>query len=318
MKWTTVMGTLLVVGLCGCEQSGASKSNDDEAKPEKTKKKDAKQAKAGASSKASAATAASGTPPGGTEPAKANDGPGDAIGAIKIPVFTPPPLPAGRTKPPTLEEWDKHTKEVTVKGSSALNCETKVVREWFRASCRGKNDSGGTPTGVKVLKGGREAFTYAGGGIASLVVPFVSGSHVEAVFSWSDKSHKLVMDWPRGAPQPQVLGVYEGAKSPLDASAMGASGLADKLCECHKKVTGQATCEQIIGGPDPDCARTYSDCGKLLACSRGEPGVWPSCNSGFRNAGVIGRCLKVCSDGSCPSGSSCSKEWGDPPICWAD
>ena len=52
-----------------------------------------------------------------------------------------------------------------------------------------------------------------GSGIASLLVPFVSGIHVEAVFSWSDKSHKLVVDWPRGAPQPAMKGVFEGAKS---------------------------------------------------------------------------------------------------------
>ena len=67
-------------------------------------------------------------------------------------------------------------KEVTVKGSSALNCETKIVREYLRVSCRGKNDSGGTPTAVKVTRGGRgEVFTFASPGVTSLIVPFVSG-----------------------------------------------------------------------------------------------------------------------------------------------
>ncbi|MBW2454621.1 MAG: hypothetical protein JRI68_08925, partial [Deltaproteobacteria bacterium] len=36
-------------------------------------------------------------------------------------------VPDGRSAVPTLAEWNSVEREVTVKGSSALNCETKMV-----------------------------------------------------------------------------------------------------------------------------------------------------------------------------------------------
>ena len=108
-------------------------------------------------------------------------------------------LPAGRSAVPTLDEWGSLKKEVTVKGSSALKCETKIVREYMRISCRGKNDTGGTPKGVMVIKGGHgEASTYAAAGMTSLIVPYVEGINLEATFAWTDKSSKLVINWPKG------------------------------------------------------------------------------------------------------------------------
>ncbi len=205
-------------------------------------------------------------------------------------------------------------KEVTVKGSSALNCETKIVREYLRVSCRGKNDTGGTPTTVRVMKGGRDSFTFASGGVTSLVVPFVQGVDLEAELSWTDKSHKLTVKWPRGAPMPQLVGVFEGAKSPLDASA---GAVADRLCACHKKVNGAATCEEMFGGADADCDRTYgSDCQRLLECARGEPASFPKCQPGFLNGGAVGRCFQVCGSGkSCPAGKACVSDMAMQPVC---
>lgn len=234
------------------------------------------------------------------------------------PASAKPILPPGRSTVPTLDEWNAIQKEVTVKGSSALNCETKMVREWLRISCRGHNDTGGTPTGLRVTRGGRgEEFTFASGGVTSLVMPFVDGTNFEAVFSWTDKSHKLVASWPHGAPKPVVIATFEGAASPLDGTA-GNQALADKLCACHKKVRKEPTCDGMLGMPDADCDRTYgSDCAMLLACSFGEPGAWPTCRAGFKNGGVIGRCMRDCSGGkSCPAGTTCQKDWGE--VCMPD
>jgi hypothetical protein len=36
------------------------------------------------------------------------------------------------------------------------------------------------------------------------------------MFIWSDREHLLLIEWPKGAQQPEVLGAFEGAKSPLD------------------------------------------------------------------------------------------------------
>ncbi len=222
-------------------------------------------------------------------------------------------LPAGRSAAPTLAEWSSLKKEVTIKGSSALKCETKIVREYLRVSCRGKNESGGTPKGVKVLKGDHgEASSYAAAGVTSLIVPYVEGLNLEAIFSWTDRSYKLVINWPKGAKMPAVIGAFAGAPPPLDGTAKGD---AQKLCACFKTVTKLATCEDLIGGPDPDCERSYGgDCEALLECSRGEPGRPPKCLSGFANFGPMMRCEPTCGQGkpACAAGSSCNADFGQP------
>lgn len=229
-----------------------------------------------------------------------------------------PPLAPGRTAAPTLAEWTTQKKEVTVKGSSALKCETKMVREYLRISCHDKNDTGGTPTAVHVTKGGREALTFAASGVTSLIIPYVEGTHLEATFSWTDKGYPLTIDWPKGAKMPTVLGAFAGARSPLDGTAQGDSA---KLCDCHKKVTGSRTCEDVFGEANADCDRSYgSDCQMLLACARGEPGAMPHCLSGFVNGPPTGQCHKICKATSdCPKGHTCDGEMMAPQhVCVED
>src|ERR1700730_9391725 len=77
------------------------------------------------------------------------------------------PLPPGRTPVPSIAEYAA-AREVTVKGSSALHCATKMVREWLATTCRGKNDTGGTPTTVVFYRGGRgETVPFAAAGVTS-------------------------------------------------------------------------------------------------------------------------------------------------------
>jgi hypothetical protein len=270
---------------------------------------DAGDGKTAAATTAAAAATTAAAPPASA--AATGSASGAAPAAEATPPATPPPMPAGRTPAPTLDEWAKMTKEVTVKGSSALKCETKIVREYLRVSCRGKVDPEGVPTAIKILKGGRgEALTYAGKDVTSLVMPYVEGTDFEGVFSWSKKSHKLVVKWPKGNKQPVIVGTFEGAASPLDGTAKGD---AKKLCECHMKLTKASTCDDMIGFPDADCDRTYGgNCQHLLECSRGEPGRFPACLPGFQNAGALGRCYKQCGPGKdkCPAGHTCSADYG--------
>ncbi|MFO0548595.1 MAG: hypothetical protein U0271_09420 [Polyangiaceae bacterium] len=123
-----------------------------------------------------------------------------------------PAVAADRSNPPTVDEWNAQTKEVTVTGSSTLNCETKMVREWLRVSCRGKNKSGGTTNGVVVTKGDNknDVFTFAGKGVSSLVVRFVEGVDLDATFSWTDGSHDLHVVWAKGSPEPAAKGKFDG------------------------------------------------------------------------------------------------------------
>ncbi len=127
----------------------------------------------------------------------------------------PQPAAGGRSPVPTQDEWRNVTKEVTVRGSGALSCETKMLREWLRISCRDKNPTGGTPTGVSVTSGGGHGddFAFASGGVASLVVAFVEGVSIDAVFTWTDDSRTLHVVWPRGTPEPSDKGVFDGGRA---------------------------------------------------------------------------------------------------------
>lgn len=120
-----------------------------------------------------------------------------------------PEGPAGRSKVPTQEEWSA-AKEVGVKGSTKLSCETKMVREWLRVSCKGKNDTGGEPTGMTIKKGGNNGttFTNSQAGLTSLVVAYIDGVDLVAEFVWTDKKSELVVSWPHGAPEPPLKGEF--------------------------------------------------------------------------------------------------------------
>lgn len=192
----------------------------------------------------------------------------------------------GRSAIPTVDEWAK-VREVTVKGSSALGCETKMVREWLRISCHGKNDTGGTPTTLSITKGaGRDSFTYAAAGITSLVMAFVEGTDLEASFSWTDKSHKLVARWPKGAPKPIIVGVFEGAKSPLDAKQC--MECMDERDEMTAQSKGLPCCA------NQPCKRK-SDCEKGRACCAGMMGAFCQAYCDMGNS------TPVCtSDADCP------------------
>jgi hypothetical protein len=45
--------------------------------------------------------------------------------------------------------------------------------------------------------------------LTSLVLPFVEGVHVEALFSWTDGNHNLVVTWPRGTPASEVKAYFD-------------------------------------------------------------------------------------------------------------
>lgn len=164
-----------------------------------------------------------------------------------------PSAPLRRSDAPTLAEWESEKREVVVKGSSALGCETKLVRDWLRVRCSGLTDTNGAPLFVRLTRGDfAQSSTDIGEGTISLVVPYTEGIDVEYTFTFSDRDYRLTLRWPKGAPRPTVLGVFEGALSPLDG----------------KRVPPKSSCK---GAPyNPDCERTYrGDCVKIDHCARG-------------------------------------------------
>jgi hypothetical protein len=114
------------------------------------------------------------------------------------------PMPTeGTSKPPTVAEWGA-VKEITVRHSTPLNCETKLVREWLRVSCRTKmpyiaygvkltsgKDHGGIPPFVKK-------------DVASIVTQVKKGMSAEYTFDWGSFTRKLTVAWPNGAPNPTI------------------------------------------------------------------------------------------------------------------
>jgi hypothetical protein len=131
--------------------------------------------------------------------------PADAtlMGPDGFPAVIPPP---GST-PPTVAEWNAVTKEVTIKGSSALGCETKMLREWLRVSCHQKGTL--KPTGVKTENsGGQQAFVGLFGTTSSAVVQVIKGREYSAIYTWDDKGSastaKLLIDWPSDHDRPVI------------------------------------------------------------------------------------------------------------------
>lgn len=215
------------LGVSGCDQLGgsskskssSSESDDDDSKDKKKKKKKKSddgedEPKATSAPTATAAPTAAPSPQPTETAAPAPLQPPDA--APTASGSEPPAGPNGRSAVPTLEEWSK-VGEVTVLGSGKLDCETKKVREWIRVSCRGESRERGKPTGVRITHGGGkgDTFTFASGGVASLIYPFFQGQHLEATFTWERTRRGFKAEWPHGAPQPTAYGIFEGGDAHL-------------------------------------------------------------------------------------------------------
>jgi hypothetical protein len=226
----TTLTLLLAIGiavpLSGCGELGSSSEkskkssadeDDDDGDKKKKKKKKKKEdddedeptAKPTATAAATATATATSAPTGTAAATETPDAPPTASGNA-------PPGPNGRSAVPTTDEWTK-AGEVTVLGSSKLDCETKMVREWVRVSCRGESKERGKPTGVSITKGGGkgDTFTFASGGVASLIYPFFEGQDLEATFRWDKTRRGFKAQWSRGAPKPTAYGVFEGGDAHL-------------------------------------------------------------------------------------------------------
>ncbi|HRI66742.1 MAG TPA: hypothetical protein PK156_20995 [Polyangium sp.] len=123
-----------------------------------------------------------------------------------------PPLFSGvfpdtDSKPPSVQEWKTEAKIYIVKHSSSLVCETSVLREWLRVSCRGKPGQPNQPTGLKVVKAPKKGqhFEFTKEGIASLVMQPRKGQTSEFTFEWSNwGTRTLTVTFPEGSEKPEI------------------------------------------------------------------------------------------------------------------
>lgn len=152
------------------------------------------------------------------EPAAAGPGDSDSEPAEPSAAAAPAePLPEEPTieGAPAAAEWES-AREVGVKGSSALACETKQINDWFRMVCRssskgGKVTSGTAIRGLDTTKG----YIVTGNGALILLTKYVKGTDTEIDIKWERTSAKLVLKWPETAavaPSPRGEFVTEAAK----------------------------------------------------------------------------------------------------------
>ena len=121
-----------------------------------------------------------------------------------LPTEIPPP----GSPPPTPSEWQAVTKQVTVRGSSALKCETHMLREWLRVNCFENGFGAPTSLTARAVPGVQAYQTVRLGKKTSLVVQVVKNQTFRARFGWSDPAHPvirtLVVTWPSGTARPRL------------------------------------------------------------------------------------------------------------------
>lgn len=121
-----------------------------------------------------------------------------------LPAVIPPP----GSQPPTVAEWASVTREVAVRGSSALGCETKMLREWLRVSCRKQGND--APLDVRTTREeGQQSFLFhTRGSLTSVVVQVVKGKDYRARYTWDSRGRQwganLVVAWPASAARPSL------------------------------------------------------------------------------------------------------------------
>ncbi len=135
------------------------------------------------------------TPPPATTTPPPPPPPAASSVAVPPPVLGPDALFAGigqRSSPPTTAEWDAVPKEIDVRHSTPLRCETKFLREWLRVSCRGE-----AVQDLAVIKRegiiAGEVMTYARAkSVASLVMPIRGSLEVVVAFRWTTIGARLL------------------------------------------------------------------------------------------------------------------------------
>ena len=136
--------------------------------------------------------------------------------AVNEPAAAPAAQPQSRTgiptegasKPPTTAEWNA-VGEITVRHSTPLGCETKLVREWLRVSCRTLGDGPNQIQSVSLTQGKNPGGIppFVKKGVASIVMPVRKNGFAVWTFSWSQwGSRKLTVSWPNGTPRPIIGG----------------------------------------------------------------------------------------------------------------
>lgn len=201
--------------------------------------------------------------------------------ALATTLAAAPPTPTARLGAhaplPVPAQW-RDLPEITVAGSSAARCETKLLREWLRVICVGTSDgsSNTVPSAITVDEDtSRSAMVMVMPASASLTVAVAPGTTVRATFTWAGITRRLDVTWPDGAKEPTAAFTVTGQTQvePSYQRRTFASELERAVCKCWDDTYGDGSaygepwCPGIYGALDTGCA-AFSGCVDLLACIR--------------------------------------------------
>ena len=159
--------------------------------------------------------------------------------------------------------------EVTVRHSSPLGCETKMVREWLRVSCRTAR-GGNQILDVNVLEAAGvkkyEIFDFKREGVASLVLPIRHPIEAKIRFLWSQwGARTLTISYPQGAPVPKV----QFDRAPPGGATSGSQSTRTSARKPCVYCTNQPQRDEARDRGLPCCAPGIQCAEKLGCISRG-------------------------------------------------
>jgi hypothetical protein len=132
--------------------------------------------------------------------------------------------PAPPTSPePTLKEWDAAKQDLTLVAHwDRPGCTARRVREWIRVGCGGQMLQKGTPLSITIEKGIQprplDILSERGGSIW-LIFPLTEGLDGAAVYAFAGGSFRFTAKWPKGQPEPKVVGDFEELSAPEPSDA---------------------------------------------------------------------------------------------------
>ncbi len=116
------------------------------------------------------------------------------------------PIPEGRSKPPTVREWNQAVK-VDLRPDG---CFRKVVREWLKLNCSKDDDNSLYPIGIGRIRGmggeGSGHFAWSKEGrVIDVVVAMRRGARGTASFRLRSRAIVAGYDWRNGGDYPEII-----------------------------------------------------------------------------------------------------------------
>lgn len=193
-------------------------------------------------------------------------------------------LPEGRSWPPTEDEW-RAVAEVNVKGSTAANCDTRQVREWFRMICKNQYSDEDGPTltisSIEVTSGGHGDVLLDGLYSQRMVqLPVLEGDAVTVRVDWEDHARVLTIEHPKGGQPTRTFSepVKHAVTEAMELKRLDENGAPCRGGRCTIEWSNPVrvvACREgtVASGALRRCA---SPCSTAKPCAKGSCQPWPT------------------------------------------